>query len=74
MHVTRLCVVLCGAIMLAAPAIVGGTAGVYKFRSTMSGQLPTDDDLFRTITLGIAGTSMDHYAVLPERDRRALVA
>ena len=50
------------------------TTGVYKFRSTMSGQLPTDDDLFRTITIGIAGTSMDRYAALPERDRRALVA
>ena len=50
------------------------TTGVYKFRSTMSGQLPTDDDLFRTITTGIAGTSMDDYASLPERDRRALVA
>jgi cytochrome c oxidase cbb3-type subunit 2 len=49
------------------------TTGVYKFRSTMSGQLPTDDDLFRTITNGIAGTSMDRYADLPERDRRALV-
>jgi cytochrome c oxidase cbb3-type subunit 2 len=40
----------------------------------MSGQLPTDDDLFRTITIGIAGTAMDRYAALPERDRRALVA
>lgn len=50
------------------------TAGVYKFRSTMSGQLPTDDDLLRTITIGIAGTAMDRYAALPERDRRALVA
>jgi len=50
------------------------TTGVYKFRSTMSGQLPTDDDLFRTITIGIVGTSMDRYAALPERDRRALVA
>lgn len=49
------------------------TTGVYKFRSTMSGQLPTDDDLLRTITIGIAGTSMDRYAELPERDRRALV-
>ncbi|MDO8546721.1 MAG: c-type cytochrome [Nitrospirales bacterium] len=50
------------------------TTGVYKFRSTMSGQLPTDDDLFRTITIGIAGTAMDRYAALPEQDRRALVA
>lgn len=50
------------------------TTGVYKFRSTMSGQLPTDDDLFRTITIGIAGTAMDRYVALPERDRQALVA
>src|SRR5262245_47328338 len=26
------------------------TAGAYKFRTTASGQLPTDDDLFRTIS------------------------
>lgn len=50
------------------------TTGVYKFRSTMSGRLPTDEDLFRTITNGIAGTAMDRYAALPERDRLALVA
>ena len=50
------------------------TAGVYKFRSTPSGQLPTDEDLLRTITVGVAGTSMDGYAGMPEGDRRALVA
>jgi cytochrome c oxidase cbb3-type subunit 2 len=49
------------------------TIGVYKFRSTPTGQLPTDEDLLRTITAGIPGTSMDRYADLPERDRRALV-
>lgn len=31
------------------------TAGVYKFRSTQSGELPMDEDLFRTITKGIPG-------------------
>lgn len=50
------------------------TTGVYKFRSTMSGQLPTDEDLLRTITTGIAGTAMDRYDALPERDQLALVA
>jgi cytochrome c oxidase cbb3-type subunit I/II len=50
------------------------TTGVYKFRSTPTGRLPTDDDLLRTITVGLAGTSMDGYAALPEKDRRALVA
>ena len=49
------------------------TIGVYKFRSTPTGQLPIDEDLLRIITAGIPGTSMDRYADLPERDRRALV-
>lgn len=34
------------------------TAGRYKFRSTASGQLPTDEDLRRTITQGLPGTGM----------------
>jgi len=49
------------------------TKGVYKFRSTPSGDLPTDDDLFRTISEGIPGTSMDGYKNLPKTDLRALV-
>lgn len=31
------------------------TVGVFKFRSTVSGYLPTDSDLFHTITKGITG-------------------
>ncbi|MEE8303986.1 MAG: c-type cytochrome [Candidatus Tectomicrobia bacterium] len=31
------------------------TQGQFKFRSTPTGQLPTDEDLFRTITRGIPG-------------------
>ena len=31
------------------------TSGIYKFRSTLSGEMPTDEDLFRTITRGIPG-------------------
>jgi len=31
------------------------TDGVYKFRSSVSGDLPLDEDLFRTITRGING-------------------
>ena len=34
------------------------TTGRFKFRSTPSGQLPTDDDLRRTIVKGIPGTGM----------------
>ena len=34
------------------------TRGLYKIRSTESGQLPTDKDLFDIITIGMPGTSM----------------
>jgi mono/diheme cytochrome c family protein len=50
------------------------TKGTFKFRSTASGTLPTDDDLLRTITRGLARTSMPEWSLLPERERRALVA
>jgi DMSO reductase family type II enzyme heme b subunit len=49
------------------------TRGVYKIRTTPSGTAPTDDDLFRSITHGLPGTSMPGWGVLPERDRRQLV-
>ena len=49
------------------------TKGVYKFRSTPSGELPTNDDLFRTISEGIPGTAMDGYENLPKADRWSLV-
>ncbi|MCW8955421.1 MAG: c-type cytochrome [Gammaproteobacteria bacterium] len=44
------------------------TYGVYKFRSTVSGDLPTDDDLFRTVTNGVAGF-MPGFQGLSPRDR-----
>jgi mono/diheme cytochrome c family protein len=34
------------------------TSGRYKFRTTDTGSLPTDDDLIRSMTVGIHGTSM----------------
>lgn len=48
------------------------TAGKYKFRSTLGGSLPTDIDIFRTITRGVPGTSMPSWTALPEEDRWAL--
>jgi len=49
------------------------TSGVYKFRSTPSGSLPTEADLFRTITRGLPGTSMPPFAdLMTEPERRAL--
>ena len=38
------------------------TAGVYKFRSTPSGSLPTDEDLMRTITEGISRSGMPSHS------------
>lgn len=49
------------------------TAGVYKFRSTGSSQPPTDDDLKRTISLGIPGTGMVAQGDLGEAKIRSLV-
>ncbi len=50
------------------------TRGTFRLRSTPTGTLPTDDDLFRTITEGIPGTAMPPAADLSEADRRSLVA
>ena len=50
------------------------SAGVYEIRSTPTGSLPTDDDLFHTISHGVHGTAMPPWVLLPERDRWALVA
>jgi DMSO reductase family type II enzyme heme b subunit len=49
------------------------TRGVYKIRTTPSGAVPTDDDLFRAITNGLPGTSMPGWSALPVRERRQLV-
>ncbi|MBI5039348.1 MAG: c-type cytochrome [Nitrospirae bacterium] len=37
------------------------TKGLYKFRSTGSGELPTDEDLFRVISRGLPGTAMQTF-------------
>ena len=50
-------------------------AGVLKFRSTPSGALPTDSDLFRTISEGVPGTWMPAWEdLLSEKQRWAVVA
>jgi mono/diheme cytochrome c family protein len=50
------------------------TRGIFKFRSTPAGSLPTDADLFRTITRGVYRTSMPEWSLLPDRERWALVS
>lgn len=51
------------------------TRGTFKFRSTPSGSLPTDDDLFKTISEGIPRTVMPAWkGLLTERERRDVIA
>jgi mono/diheme cytochrome c family protein len=50
------------------------SAGIFEFKSTPMGTLPTDDDLLRTIRRGLPGNSMPSYELLSERERRALLA
>jgi mono/diheme cytochrome c family protein len=50
------------------------TSAQFKFRTTASGLLPTDDDLFRTISRGADGTGMPPWKyLLSDEDRWALV-
>jgi mono/diheme cytochrome c family protein len=49
------------------------TAGQFKVRSTPNGVLPTDQDLFETITRGTPERSMPSFASLSEQDRWQLV-
>ena len=51
------------------------TMASYKLRTTMSGELPLDEDLYRTIGLGIAGTSMPAWqSVLTEEQHWQVIA
>jgi cytochrome c oxidase cbb3-type subunit 2 len=49
------------------------TKGVFKFRSTPTGSLPTDEDLYKIITRGVYRTSMPDWTLLSERERLAVV-
>jgi len=49
------------------------TTGTFKFRSTASGELPTDADLERTIEQGLNHTNMPHWRALTAIERRDLV-
>ena len=56
------------------------TLGTFKFRTTQSGELPTNEDLFRTISRGLSGTAMqafDRETIkngLTEAERWAVIA
>ena len=49
------------------------TAAKFKFRSTPSSFLPTDEDLMRTLVRGVHSTSMPSWRLLSDSDRKALV-
>lgn len=50
------------------------TVGRYRFRTTPEGNLPSDADLYRTISAGILPSRMPAYGFLSSEDRLALVA
>jgi cytochrome c oxidase cbb3-type subunit I/II len=50
------------------------TLGSFKFRSTPSGALPTDGDLYRTLSRGVRWTAMPTWHELPEKDRLSVIA
>jgi cytochrome c oxidase cbb3-type subunit 2 len=56
------------------PAPRDFTTAQYKFRTTVSGALPSDEDLFRTISRGANGTGMPPWQyLLSDEERWALV-
>ena len=63
-----------GARLLGATQPRDFTAGVFKFRTTPTGSLPTDEDLFLTISRGVPGTWMPQWeGMLSEDQRWALI-
>ena len=49
--------------------------GSFRYRSTPSGSPPTEADLFRTVSKGLAGSGMPAFeAILSEQERRDVVA
>ena len=49
------------------------SAGMFKIQSTPPGALPTDEDLFNSVTRGLPGSSMPSFNYLSEQERRLVV-
>lgn len=47
--------------------------GVFKYRSTPAGMLPTDADLTQTVRGGLAGTAMPIFSQLSEREVKSVI-
>jgi cytochrome c oxidase cbb3-type subunit I/II len=50
------------------------TAATFKCRSTPTGTLPTDDDLYQSVARGFTNSNMPHWDALPSQNRIDLVA
>jgi mono/diheme cytochrome c family protein len=50
------------------------TGGMFKFKTSGQGEMPHDDDLYRTITAGIAAAGMPSFGDLTPFERWSLVA
>jgi cytochrome c oxidase cbb3-type subunit I/II len=48
--------------------------GVFKFRTTARGFLPTDEDLRRTIKRGVSGTMMPAFKSMSDSDLNAIIS
>lgn len=48
--------------------------GLFKYRSTPAGYLPTQADLERTLKQGVSGTMMPTFQHMPDRDLKAVIA
>lgn len=49
------------------------TRGAYKFRTTPSGSLPTDEDIYRTISYGVPNSTMIPWDILTEEQRASVI-
>jgi cytochrome c oxidase cbb3-type subunit 2 len=49
-------------------------SGTFKCRSTPTGELPTDDDLYKSVTRGFVNSNMPSWLPLTEQQRADLVA
>jgi cytochrome c oxidase cbb3-type subunit 2 len=50
------------------------TAATFKCRSTPTGTLPTDDDLYKSVARGFTNSNMPHWDALPEQNRIDVIA
>jgi cytochrome c oxidase cbb3-type subunit 2 len=61
------------AAFAATPKPRNFTKGLFKLHSNENGMLPTDEDLFDTISRGMPGSAMPSFAHLESKERWALV-